>query len=92
MSKFIDEIIEDIKTSSDTWVRYGDKGLQKGDIIIDKCGNGHKFIFGWSTSVVDVIINDKDSSWGKMTWADKFRIEEAFLWWIRNASLEMMRA
>jgi hypothetical protein len=91
MSKFIDEILEDIRKTPESWVRYGNDGLQKGDIIISQCGNGHKFFMGWATSIVEVTINGKDS-WGKTTWRDKYRAEEAFLWWMRNASVKMLQA
>ncbi len=91
MSKYISEIIKDIRTNPETWKRYGDSGLQKGDVIIHQCGNGHWLFMGWMTSVVEVTINGKDT-WGKTTWRDKYRIEETFLWWMRNASLVMMSA
>jgi len=89
MSRYINEIIKDIKTNPETWKRYGDNGLQKGDVIIHQCGNGNKLFMCWMTSVVEVTINGKDT-WGKTTWRDRYRIEEAFLWWMRNASLAMM--
>lgn len=91
MSKFINEIIEDIRNHPETWVRYGKDGLQKNDIIIDGCGNGHKLFFAWMTSIVEISVNKKEV-WGHITWRDKYRMEETFRWWIRNASLQMMSA
>jgi len=84
MSRYINEIIQDIKTNPETWKRYGDSGLQKGDVIIHQCGNGHKFFMGRITSVVEVTINGKDT-WSNASWRDKYRIEETLLWLIRNA-------
>jgi hypothetical protein len=89
MSKYISEIINDIKTNPETWKRYGNAGLQKGDIIIRDCGNGHKCLL-WFTSVVEVEI-DGIQCWELLTWLDKYRMEETFLWWMRNATLAMMK-
>jgi len=89
MSKYISEIIKDIRANPETWKRYEDNGLQKGVVIIKDCGNGHRLLMAWMTSVAEVNINGKDT-WGKTTWRDKYRVEETFLWWVKNASLEMM--
>ncbi len=91
MSKFIDEILEDIRKTPESWVRYGNDGLQKRDIVISQCGNGHKFFMAWATSIVEVTINGK-KSYSITTWGDKYRIEEAFLWWMRNATVNMLQA
>ena len=91
MSKYISEIIKDIKTNPKTWKRYKDNGLQKGNVIISSCGNGHRLLFAWATSVADVTINGKET-WAHTTWIDKYRIEETYIWWMKNATLEMMSA
>lgn len=90
MSQYINEIIKDIRTNPQSWKRYNNDGLQKGDIVIDNTGNGHKLYFGWLGSVVNVKIKGKDS-WGLLTQRDKYRLEEAFLWWIRNSTLARMQ-
>lgn len=90
MSKYVIEIIKDIKSNPNSWNRYGDNGLKKDDVIIKDCGNGHKYFFGWATSVVSIIINEKDT-WTTLTWFDKYKIEEAFKWWMKNASLDMIK-
>lgn len=87
MSKYVDEIIKDIKTNPQTWKRYRNDGLYKNNIIIQDCGNGSKFLLGWFTSIVDVFIEGKNTP---KTWRDCYRLEEAFIWWMRNASLSML--
>lgn len=87
MSKYVDEIIKDIRTNPQTWKRYGNNGLYKENIIIQDCGNGHKLFFAWFTSIVDVFIELKKTP---TTWRDAYRLEEAFIWWVRNASLSML--
>lgn len=87
-SSYITEIIKDITINAGTWKRYKDKGLQKGNIIIRNCGNGHKFLWGWSTSIAEVVINGEECT--ALTRSDKYRIEETFIWWMRNASLLMV--
>ncbi len=91
MSKYINEIIKDVRSNPETWRRYGNDGLEKDNIKIHQCGNGSKYFIFWMTSVVEVTINGKDT-WGKTSWRDKYRIEEIVLWWMRNASLVLMSA
>ncbi len=90
MSKYITEIVADIKANPKSWKRYKEDGLQKDEIIIGLCGNGHKLFFLWATSLV-VVITNGNKSFG-LTFYDKYQIEEAFLWWNRNATLKMMLA
>lgn len=87
MSKYITEIVKDIRSNPETWKRYGNYGLQKGNIVMSGFGNGHKLLWGWCTSVVDVTINNKDA---KLTFIDKYRLEETYKWWMRNATLAMI--
>lgn len=89
MSKFVDEIIEDVKNNPKTWSRYKERGLKKGNIKISDCGNGSKLFLFWFTSIVDIYVNDK-STWVSTSWRDRYRLEELFLWWMRNASVEML--
>ena len=89
MSKYIDEIIKDIRTNPELWRRYKGSGLQKGKITITQTGNGHKFFFGWGTSIVSVFING-DTAYST-TWRDHYRLEQIVIWWNRNASLSMMK-
>lgn len=91
MSYYIREIVEDIKNSPKTWKRYGENGLQKNGVIIKKCGNGSKYFMLWLTSIAEVEVNGKGDFYST-SWSDKYRIEEAFLWWMRNASVEMLRS
>lgn len=90
MSKFVDELVLDIRTNPQDWKRYGDEGLIRDDVYVGPCGNGSKYFMFWLTSVVDVIIGGKSTS-EHMTWRDKCRLEEAFLWWMRSQSLEALK-
>lgn len=85
MSKFVDEIVKDIRENPRKWRRYGERGLMAGEVVIDGLGNTK------ALSICDVLINGRDS-YVALTWFDKYRIESACLWWMRNASLELMKA
>ena len=89
MSKYIDEIIKDIKQNPTTWKRFDDWGLKKDNIIIAQCGNGSKFFMFWATSIAKVIINNKDTT-SSITFCDRYKIEEVFLWWMKNIKLEIL--
>jgi len=89
MSKYVDEIIQDIKSYPGSWSRYGYDGLGKNNVHITGCGNGSKYLFFWLGSVLDVEIEGM-SCCAAMTWADKYRLEEVYLWWMRNATIEQL--
>jgi hypothetical protein len=91
MSKYISEIVNDIRKNPTSWKRLGPRGLYKDNIYIDGCGNGHILLFAWATSIVDVTINGKLIP-DHLTLFDKIRLEQTFKWWMKNASLEMMKA
>jgi len=90
MSKFVSEVINDIKKNPESWVRQGDYELKKDNVVISRFGNGHILFLGWMTSIIEVRINDK-TSWGHLSWLDKIRIEECVSWWFRNATIEMLK-
>jgi len=82
MSKFVDEILEDIKTNKNSWAKYeGYKGtgLQKPNIIIGNYGNSAIL------SIAQIYIDDKCMP---MTYMDRWRLEKAVGWWYRNIDLE----
>jgi len=85
MSKFINEIIKDIIDNPTQWVRNGECGLKKEGIKLSNFGNG-KLI-----SIVRVEINGIDC-FHQTTWKDKYRLEEVYSWWMKNASIAMMEA
>lgn len=91
MSKYVDQIVRDIRENPTNWVRYGSRGLQNGSTVIHNCGNGSKFLFLWATSVIQVFIRRENTDFALSFW-DKYKLEEAVQWWMKNATLEMMEA
>lgn len=91
MSKYIDEIVKDIRNNPESWTRFENSGLKKDDIIVAQCGNGHILFLGWITSIVEVRINGKHN-FGFMSYIDKIKLEEAFQWWMSKANIKMMQA
>jgi hypothetical protein len=87
-SKFIQEIIHDIRTRPESWHRHGEDGLKKGNTTIKNCGNGTKY-FLWITSIADPVIDGK-STWSHLSWRDSYCLEETFIWWMRNATVDML--
>jgi len=89
MSKYVREIVKDIRENPDLWVRDRWNGIKKGDIRIYGCGNGSKWFFGWATSIVSLSICGKECY--ALTIGDRYALEEAVKWWMRNASLKMIQ-
>lgn len=85
MSKYIDEIVKDIKENPESWRRKGSNGLIKDDILISDTGNG------WITSIASVEVAGLIDGFGQFSLMDRINIERVFKWWIRNASLGMMK-
>lgn len=90
MSKYIDQIVYDIRNNPETWKRTYDNELSKWDIKIRKLWNGSKLFFYWFTSIVEVKINWICSNMDDLTISDKANIEETFRWWIRNSDLSII--
>lgn len=78
MSKYIDEIIKDIKTNPDSWRDQQGNGIKKGDVTIT--GYGNTAIL----SCISVYVNYKEMP---AKWYDNYRLERAVGWWYRNVSL-----
>lgn len=81
MSKYIDELIADIKGSPNTWKRYKSDGIQKGQVQIFNLGNPPMF------SVITVCINGYDT---RRTYTDAWRLEAAVRNWFKIISLEKL--
>lgn len=84
MSKYINEIIEDIKTNPLKWQviyngMYAD-GIKSGDIEIKDMGNGSIFLL-WHTSVIKAAVKGAIIP---TTYIDRFKLEETLKWWFRN--------
>lgn len=90
MSKFVSEVINDIKKNPEHWVRHGNYAIKKDNVVVSGFGNGHILFLGWITSVIQVQVNDK-TSFGHLSWLDKIRMEECICWWFRNATIEMLK-
>lgn len=81
MSKYVTELITDIKNSPNSWTRYRNDGIQKGNIQIFNLGG--KPIF----SVIMVWINGKDTP---TTYIDCWRLEVAVRNWFKTVSLDKL--
>lgn len=83
MSKFVDEILEDIKTNKNSWAKNHSwekgKGIRKKNIIIGFYGNSAIF------SIIDVYIDNQSMP---LTYLDRWRLEKAVTWWYKNIDLE----
>ena len=88
MSVFVDEIVSDIKQNPKTWVRTKGGGyptIEKDDISIQETGNSILF------SIVDVVIDNKITPMSHLSFMDKVKLERVVKWWIKNATVEMLR-
>lgn len=81
MSKYIDELISDIKNNPTTWKRYKDDGIQKGPVKIRNLG-GKPIL-----SVIMVWINGQDTP---MTYRDRWRTEVAVRNWFKIVDLNKL--
>lgn len=81
MSKFVKEIIEDLKYNPETFKDYKGQGVEKGNIIIKDYGNTRVL------SVVDFIINGQDMP---TTYIDRWKLEVAIQNWYASVSLKVL--
>ena len=83
MSKFVDEILEDIKTNQNSWSKNNraehGRGIKKDNIIIAFYGNSPLL------SIIDVYIDNQRMP---LTYMDRWDLEKAVGWWYRNIDLE----
>jgi hypothetical protein len=84
MSKYITEIIADVKQNPHTWHRTTEGrilgvGIRKDDISIYNYGNTMLF------SVIDVEINGTRTV---TTYIDRVRLERLVSWWFKSVSLK----
>jgi len=83
MSKFVDEIIHDIRTNPDTWQDQCGYGIKKDNVIVTDYGNTAIL------SIISVYVNNKEMT---RTWRDGYKLEKAVSWWYRNVSLKTLSA
>lgn len=81
MSKFVDEIIDNIKTQPDKWQVYNryHNGIRCDSIKITGIGNGPLI------SIAHVYIDVIEMP---LTFKDKYRLEKVVTWWFRNVSIK----
>jgi len=82
MSKYVDEIIKDLKANPKSYLDYKGCGVKNDNIIIDNYGNTRLL------SVIWLYINLKPMP---ITYMDKWRLEVAVKNWYKNASLETIK-
>lgn len=81
MSKYVNEIIKDLKENPESFYDYKGRGLTKGNLKITGYGN---------TSLLSVIwlyINGKDMP---ITYIDKWKLESAIRNWYRSSSFSIL--
>lgn len=81
MSKYVDEILKDLKDNPETFKDYEGQGVEKGNIIICLYGNTRV------VSIIDVYINGKNMP---TSYIDLWRLETAIKYWYRNISLSIL--
>ena len=81
MSKYVDEIIKDIKENPETFKDYKGFGLEKGRVKLYGFGNTALL------SVIDVEINDKVIP---TSYIDLWRLEVIIKRWYRTMSLSVI--
>ena len=79
MSKYVSELIKDIKDNPTSWVDYHGEGIQKGDVIIYNYGNT-RFL-----SVISILIKEKDIP---ATYIDLWRLEVTIKNWYKIIGLK----
>ncbi len=82
MSKFVDEILQDIKDNPNTFTDIGGNGIKKDNIEISGYGNTRVL------SIIHVFINNKDIP---KSWLDNWRLEVAVQQWYRTVSLDTLK-
>ena len=82
MSRFIEEILKDLKDNPETFMDYHGNGVQKGNIKIYQYGNSRML------SRLRVYINGKDIP---TSYIDRWRLEAAITKWYRSVSLDVLK-
>lgn len=81
MSKYVDEIVKDIKDFSETWKAGRNNGLEKDDIIIFNCGNP-RFISSILVKIKDIYV--------PLSYIDRWKLEIVVKWWYANIPLKII--
>jgi hypothetical protein len=88
MSKFVDEIVKDMRENPAAWVISSYRmRLERDGVAVYDYGNGSKWHLMWLSSIVEVSVKEKTIP---LSWSDKYKLEEACKHWLKNATLEMI--
>ena len=81
MSKYISQLIEDIKTNPNSWRDYDGRGIKKDNIIIHGYGNTRLL------SVIEVVINGNEIP---ISYIDRWKLEVTIKDWYKNINLSIL--
>ena len=81
MSKFVNEIIKDLKENPQTFKDYHGYGVQKDNVIVYNYGNTRVL------SVISVSVNGKDIP---TSYIDNWRLEVAIKNWYKTVPLSVL--
>ena len=86
MSKFVDEIIEDIRLNPDSYKDIS-RGIEKGKIRVSKFGNSAVL------SLIDVhVIDGMIERDIPLSYKDRYRLEKTLKHWYRTVSLNTIKS
>ena len=89
MSKYISQLIEDIKTNPNSWRDYDGRGIKK-DLPISKPGS-NIIIHGYGNtrllSVIEVVINGNEIP---ISYIDRWKLEVTIKEWYKNINLSIL--
>lgn len=80
-SKFVKEILADIKNNPNNWCQNDRIGISKEDIHLVGCYNG------WLLSCCDLIIKGTIFN---LTYMDRLELEKSYYKWLRKADLQIV--
>ncbi len=81
MSKFVDQIIEELKTQPQSFKDYKGRGVQKNNLVVRGFGNSAHL------SIIHVELSGVDMP---LTYFDKFRLERAISNWYETIPLDVL--
>ncbi len=81
MSKFVDEIIKDLKDNPKDYKVNNRSGIEKREVEINSCGNIR------AMSLIHILINDKEMI---TTYIDRWKLEVAISEWYRTIDLKTL--
>jgi hypothetical protein len=78
MSKYVNEIVSDIKMNPDAWQNCGNGSICKGRIVIGPMSPALLLV------MAEVKIDGREQP---VTYGDQFKLEKALRYWFRNVPL-----